>query len=79
MIGLHLNMFNPPINSGYSFFLQYLCSLWPSLVVDTDEAWKCKPMSETWLFILQETGYMHIQGTKPDTLGLYVNKKQNHY
>ena len=69
-------MFGPPMNSGYSFFLQMICSVWPSLVVDPEEAWKCRPLSEAYLDLLQETGYAHIQATKPDTIGIpYIFQK----
>ncbi len=30
-------------------------------------------MSEKFGFLLAETGYMHIQGTKPDTVGVGLN------
>lgn len=33
-----------------------------------EEYGKVFPLSEKFFFLLQETGYMHIQGTKPDTV-----------
>lgn len=50
-----------------------LGSFWSSLVVSSErEQSMTYPLS--WLFskMLEETGYMHIQMTKPDTVGMYT-------
>lgn len=37
---------------------------------DYQKQWnKLFPFGDQWKFVLQETGYMHIQATKPDTIG----------
>lgn len=43
--------------------------LMPSLVVAPDQAHKLFPFAKHFFEILQESGYMHIQATKPDTVG----------
>jgi juvenile hormone epoxide hydrolase len=47
-----------------------LASIYPSLVIDEDEVKRLKPLSEHFCNILEESGYLHIQGSKPDTLGV---------
>lgn len=51
-------------------FLQFIVgSFVPSLVLDPADHNKLYPFGEKFLFLLQESGYMHIQATKPDTVG----------
>ncbi len=66
--GLHLNMVaaNTP-----SANLKWLVSAWlPSLFLDAKDQAKILPASEKLTFLIKETGYLHIQATKPDTVGL---------
>jgi hypothetical protein len=46
-----------------------LGSLWPSLIVDETHADKVYPLGQHYAYLLEESGYMHLQATKPDTLG----------
>lgn len=47
-----------------------LGSLWPSLLMPADKVHLTYPLSSRFLHIIQETGYFHIQATKPDTVGI---------
>ena len=51
--------------------LKQLIGAWlPDLVFGSQsEADKIYPLGEKMLDVLKETGYMHIQATKPDTVG----------
>ncbi|CAL8103891.1 unnamed protein product [Orchesella dallaii] len=55
---------NMPISTVKSF----LASAIPSLFTTPDEAKHLIPFSETFSFLVRESGYMHIQATKPDTV-----------
>lgn len=44
-------------------------SLYPSLICDAGEEKLIYPMWDKFAFLLEESGYMHIQATKPDTVG----------
>ena len=60
VLGLHLNMFavNTPASN-----LKYMASaLFPSLLLDKKDRPKILPLGEKIIFLLKETGYLHIQG-----------------
>ncbi|XP_013165349.1 PREDICTED: juvenile hormone epoxide hydrolase-like [Papilio xuthus] len=42
----------------------------PSLVVESHLASRLYPLSSMFAYLLEETGYAHIQATKPDTVGV---------
>lgn len=46
-------------------------ALLPSLIVDKEHESKLYPVSKHLSFLIEETGYLHIQATKPDTVGEY--------
>lgn len=48
-------------------------SIFPSLVVDSEHHSKMYPLSYHMSRLLEETGYMHLQATKPDTAGIPHN------
>lgn len=51
---------------------QFLAGLLPAgWVVEAEELHKILPHGEKFADLLLETGYMHIQGTKPDTVGKF--------
>lgn len=56
-------------NSPSSLFWTLVGSFIPSLVVEKEHASKIYPLSQHWGRLLEETGYLHIQATKPDTIG----------
>ena len=60
VLGLHLNMFavNTPASN-----LKYMASaMFPSLLLDKQDRPKILPLGEKIVFLLKETGYLHIQG-----------------
>ncbi|XP_043672403.1 juvenile hormone epoxide hydrolase 2-like [Vespula pensylvanica] len=67
IIGLHSNMcFHiNPLN-----FWNILGVFFPSLVVDKQYEHKVYPLTNHFYRLIEETGYMHLQATKPDTIGL---------
>jgi juvenile hormone epoxide hydrolase len=48
-----------------------LGSLWPSLIVEPELERRMYPLSDHMSRYLEESGYMHIQASKPDTIGKY--------
>ncbi|KAG8229867.1 hypothetical protein J437_LFUL008257 [Ladona fulva] len=45
---------------------------WPTIFADKTSVSHLYPLSQTFSFLMRESGYMHIQATKPDTVGLYI-------
>lgn len=59
--------------SPWSMFKVILYSFVPSLIT-TDETYHLMyPLKKHWAFTLRESGYYHIQSTKPDTIGVGLN------
>lgn len=53
-----------------------LGSYWPSLIVSSEtEKTRTYPLSKLFSSFLEESGYMHLQMTKPDIAGTYINYK----
>ncbi|XP_011315347.1 juvenile hormone epoxide hydrolase 1 [Fopius arisanus] len=71
VLGSHLNMCW--VSGGQAMFWQVLGSFFPSLVVDAKYASKMYPMSQHWSRTIEESGYFHLQATKPDTVGVGLN------
>jgi hypothetical protein len=65
--GLHLNMV--AVNSPAANLKLFVSALLPQLFLDQKDEWKVVPLGEKFMFLLQESGYLHIQATKPDTVG----------
>ena len=73
VIGLHLNMGGALTNGGIA--KSYLAQI-PGLkylIADREDYDKVDAVLPSLGFLLQETGYMHIQGTKPDTVGVSLS------
>lgn len=72
MHGFHSNMCAclPPLLSQ----IKILIGNWfPSVVLDKiDKKEKIYPLSSFYSFLIEETGYTHLQSTKPDTIGEYL-------
>lgn len=68
ILGMHSNFcfVNTPLAHTKLFFGSFLS--W--LIVDDDIYDKVYPLSEKYMRWIEESGYMHIQATKPDTIGL---------
>ncbi|NP_001128399.1 epoxide hydrolase 1 precursor [Nasonia vitripennis] len=67
VIGTHLNMCF--IESHKAHFLSLVGAYIPSLVVDSEHYSKMYPLSYHFGRLIEETGYLHIQATKPETVG----------
>lgn len=67
VIGYHSNMCVSM--SPASSFKQFIGSFNPSLVMPAEHVAFVYPASEKLAYLIEETGYMHIQATKPDTIG----------
>uniref|UniRef100_A0A914WPN8 microsomal epoxide hydrolase n=1 Tax=Plectus sambesii TaxID=2011161 RepID=A0A914WPN8_9BILA len=67
--GLHNNM---PFVASPTFaqvmVKHIVASFFPSLILDTEDIGRLKPIKQYFLDLLQETGYYHIQATKPNTI-----------
>ncbi|XP_076238703.1 juvenile hormone epoxide hydrolase 1 [Calliopsis andreniformis] len=71
VIGLHSNMCSA--NDMSNIFWSFVGSCFPSLIVESEHYSKFYPFGETLKNLIEETGYFHIQATKPDTIGLAVS------
>ncbi|XP_051815436.1 epoxide hydrolase 1-like [Acanthochromis polyacanthus] len=72
--GLHLNMFMPP--RGFKMLLSLMIGPYLPFLVgfSREDVRRLFPYFEKNVYsILRESGYMHIQATKPDTAGCGVN------
>ena len=49
--------------------LRALLAAFVPSTVSTEDAPKVFPLSNYYSFLVEETGYLHIQATKPDTVG----------
>ncbi len=72
VLGTHLNMVagNSPSISLTWFLAAYLPSGW--VLEGKEEEEMVLPFSDLFSNLLLETGYMHIQATKPDTVGTSI-------
>ena len=68
VLGLHSNMCGS--ESPLSMLKTFIGSFMPSLVVEDEHKDKMYPYSKVFSTIVLESGYMHIQATKPDTVGI---------
>lgn len=71
VIGYHSNMC--VINSPLSVIKGAVASVYPSYFVEKQYEDFFFPLAEKWQNLVQETGYFHLQATKPDTIGWYSN------
>ena len=61
-------MYVPPLTAA-GLVHQTLAGIFPSLFLKANEIEKLTPSGDVFIKLLRETGYMHIQATKPDTIG----------
>lgn len=71
IIGTHSNMCI--VMSPLSYLKTAIFSIYPKLFLDERSISKLYPMTSKFSDLLLETGYLHIQATKPDTLGVALN------
>ncbi|XP_076299674.1 juvenile hormone epoxide hydrolase 1 [Lasioglossum baleicum] len=68
IIALHSNMCS--LSTGSSLFWSIVGTYFPFLVnVDSEHYNKYYPLSTALSTLIEETGYFHLQATKPDTIG----------
>jgi microsomal epoxide hydrolase len=72
--GLHINMaFASPMDYPGIMAQMFAGLVFPSLILSPADQDKVYPIGEKFMNLLQESGYMHIQATKPDTVGFALN------
>lgn len=67
ILGAHATMC--PAQTGAAHFKTMLASSFPSFFAPPEIAQHVIPFSQSFSFLIRETGYLHIQATKPDTVG----------
>lgn len=67
VLGIHLNMCS--IMTPLSFPKMFLAAFKPSMFVDEQYVDYYFPLGSKFSNMIEESGYMHIQATKPDTIG----------
>uniref|UniRef100_A0A182S814 Epoxide hydrolase N-terminal domain-containing protein n=1 Tax=Anopheles maculatus TaxID=74869 RepID=A0A182S814_9DIPT len=67
VLGVHLNMCS--IMTPLSFPKLFLATLRPSMFVEEQYTDYYFPLGSKFSNLIEETGYMHLQATKPDTIG----------
>lgn len=68
ILGFHTNF--PLVNSPLATLYVIMGSLWPSLVEVPELQSRLYPLKSHMSRLIEESGYMHIQATKPDTVGV---------
>uniref|UniRef100_A0A0N5B6H0 Epoxide hydrolase n=1 Tax=Strongyloides papillosus TaxID=174720 RepID=A0A0N5B6H0_STREA len=71
-LGLHLNMAFSMPSTLLDYYYTFIGSIFPSLVFK-DKEFHNFNFFEQMLQFTKESGYMHIQSTKPDTVGTSLN------
>jgi len=68
VIGYHSNMCAAGMD-GINFLKGYIASFYPSFFIPEGYEDFHYPMGSKFVFMLEESGYFHLQATKPDTIG----------
>ncbi|XP_068892776.1 juvenile hormone epoxide hydrolase 2-like [Tenebrio molitor] len=71
VLGVHSNVCM--VNTLLTNIKVFLYSFYPTLLVKKEHVHKIYPLSSKFAFILLESGYLHLQATKPDTVGVALN------
>lgn len=66
-LGYHTNMC--AVDTPLANIKTFIASIYPSYFMDEKYVSWVYPFWPKFLYLLQESGYMHIQATKPDTIG----------
>lgn len=75
--GLHTNMC-VVLMSASNFAWSIIGSYFPSLVGASEHYSLYYPFSSALSTLVEETGYFHIQATKPDTIGIFVSSVESY-
>lgn len=71
VIGFHSNFHR--ITTPLAIFKTFIASYFPSFFVNPNYTSWMFPQGPQMIHLLQETGYFHIQSTKPDTVGIVLD------
>lgn len=71
VIGFHSNMCSS-MSMG-SNVKGFIASLYPSLFIAPENIDFYYPAGEKFAYLIEESGYMHLQATKPDTIGKHIH------
>jgi len=69
VIGYHSNMCGV-LSSGIAFLKNFIANKFPSYFVEKEYEDFFFPLSEKFPNLIIESGYFHLQATKPDTIGI---------
>ena len=67
-MGVHLNMYSASMYDGLANLHNMVGGMFPSLIFDKVDADLIR-RNPPFLNLLKESGYLHLQATKPDTVG----------
>ncbi|CAF4801369.1 unnamed protein product [Pieris macdunnoughi] len=71
ILGFHTNM---PVSSRPISNVKYIIgSLFPNLIMDEKYINRIYPIRKLFDYVLRESGYFHLQATKPDTIGVALS------
>lgn len=59
------------VNNPSSHFWTIVGAFIPQLVVDAEHKHWMYPLKDNYARLLEESGYFHLQATKPDTIGTF--------
>nr|UBY12687.1 juvenile hormone epoxide hydrolase [Anticarsia gemmatalis] len=71
VLGYHTNFGSTMTSTGT--LLEVLGSFYPPLIVEPHLADRMYPLKDKYSYLLEETGYMHLQSSKPDTVGVALS------
>jgi juvenile hormone epoxide hydrolase len=67
VVAMHMNLCVSLHSKAHLRLL--ISSIFPSFFMDEDEVKKIHPIPRFLSDMIEETGYMHLQASKPDTVG----------
>ncbi|XP_072946428.1 juvenile hormone epoxide hydrolase-like [Epargyreus clarus] len=71
VLGYHSNAVY--VHTPLIFFITLLGSIYPPMVMRADVVDRVYPLSKLLTLYLEESGYFHLQATKPDTVGVALS------
>ncbi|XP_037037452.1 juvenile hormone epoxide hydrolase 2-like [Bradysia coprophila] len=71
VLGYHANMMS--IRTPLGTLKTIIAAYFPSLFMEAEYVSWMNPFSRTFWFLLEESGYFHLQATKPDTIGIALS------
>ncbi|CAG9568747.1 unnamed protein product [Danaus chrysippus] len=71
ILGMHSNMLM--VENTCSTLKRLIGAFIPSLIVDSHLADRMYPLTKYISYLLEEFGYLHLQATKPDTIGVALS------